>query len=581
MMTEPNMTFVTSDVVADFRRARRRALLENIVARLQGRSNTLLAYDEIRHKLHARGQIARGLREIPLNEIVGSVGRYTEFTRSFMPRNDRDEGRWTRVMRVSASQMDLPPIEVYQIGSSYFVSDGHHRVSVARGLGATHIAAYVTEIETRVPFDPDQSPDELIINSEYADFLEITRFDEYYPTVDLKVTVPGQYSLIINHICAASRLEDSDECSSRLSEKVVRHWYETAYKLVTAIIRGNGVLRDFPGRTETDLYVWIVEHRAALEEELEWMIAPGAAAVDFVQRHSPLPGRVWARVRERLIDRIRPELFTVGSPPGVWRQERSVVERSQLFPDILVPINGKDAGWWALAQAIGVARHEGGQLAGLYVVPDERESRSQATHALQVEFQQRCRDAGVEGQLAVDVGGAAQLICDRARWTDLVVLMLSYPPGSHPLKRFRSGFRALVQHCSRPMLIVTHTPTQLHHVLLSYDGSPKCQEALYMATYLSKQWQIALTVLTVVDDKRTTEKTIEYARDYLTQHGVRAGFQIERGPVAASILHTAEKQDCDVIIVGGYRYGPTREIVLGSNVDQLAQQSYLPVLICR
>src|SRR5579859_7994382 len=122
MMTEPNMTFLTSDVVADFRRVRRRALLENIVARLQGRSNTLLAYDEIRHKLHARGQIARGLREIPLNEIVGSVGRYTEFTRSFMPRNDRDEGRWTRVMRVSASQMDLPPIEVYQIGSSYFVS---------------------------------------------------------------------------------------------------------------------------------------------------------------------------------------------------------------------------------------------------------------------------------------------------------------------------------------------------------------------------------------------------------------------------------------------------------------------------
>jgi nucleotide-binding universal stress UspA family protein len=252
-----------------------------------------------------------------------------------------------------------------------------------------------------------------------------------------------------------------------------------------------------------------------------------------------------------------------------------------LFSDILVPINGKEAGWWALAQAIGVARHEGGRLDGLYVVPNEQAGRSESVRVLQAEFLERCRAAGVEGQLAVDTGGAAQMICDRARWTDLVVLMLSYPPGPHPFTRFRSGFRAMVQHCSRPMLIVTHTPTRLHHALLSYDGSPKCQEALIMATYLSKQWQIALTVLTILDGKRTTEKTMETARDYLAQHGVQANYQTERGAVAASILRTAEQQDCDMIVVGGYGHGPTREIVVGSNVDHLVRQSYLPVLICR
>src|SRR5215469_11550612 len=166
-MSGPDVDTISTDVVADFHRLRRRALLENIVARLQRRSTTLLRFDEVRQKLHAHGQVARGLQNIPISAIVGSVGRYSEFTRSFLPRYDRDQDRWTRVGRVSANLMDLPPIEVYQIGASYFVADGHHRVSVARGNDATHIEAYVTQIETRVPFDPTQSPDELIIKSEY------------------------------------------------------------------------------------------------------------------------------------------------------------------------------------------------------------------------------------------------------------------------------------------------------------------------------------------------------------------------------------------------------------------------------
>jgi hypothetical protein len=42
----------------------------------------------------------------------------------------------------------MPPIDVYRIGELHFVQDGHHRVSVARALGDTHIEAHVREVRT-------------------------------------------------------------------------------------------------------------------------------------------------------------------------------------------------------------------------------------------------------------------------------------------------------------------------------------------------------------------------------------------------------------------------------------------------
>lgn len=94
----------------------------------------------------------------------------------------------------------LPPIDVYQIGEVYFVKDGNHRVSVARQMGATHIQAYVTQIETGVPLLPDVQPDDLILKAEYAGFLEETHLDQVRPGVDLNMTVPGQYDKLKEHI---------------------------------------------------------------------------------------------------------------------------------------------------------------------------------------------------------------------------------------------------------------------------------------------------------------------------------------------------------------------------------------------
>jgi hypothetical protein len=156
--------------VIDFHEARRKADLQEIFARLTGESNKLLSYEEVRLKLKAYEGNTRGLKEIPLDAIIGSVGRYTDFTRDFLPRRDSDRMRWAAVMEKTTGLEGLPPIDVYQVGDAYFVVDGNHRVSVARQLKASHIQAYITEVRSRIPLSPDTQPDQLIIKAEQVGY---------------------------------------------------------------------------------------------------------------------------------------------------------------------------------------------------------------------------------------------------------------------------------------------------------------------------------------------------------------------------------------------------------------------------
>ncbi|MBL7162926.1 MAG: ParB N-terminal domain-containing protein, partial [Anaerolineales bacterium] len=186
--------------VIDFREARRKAAMQGIMARITGKSTELLSYEEVRQKLRALESGKRTLRDIPLDAIVGSVGRYTDFSRDFLPLYDNDQDRWARVMAETTGLVGLPPIDVYQIGEVYFVLDGNHRVSVARQLGAASIQAYVTEVRTRVNITPDAQPDDLIIKAEQTEFLEQTQLDRLRPDTDFTTTNPGQYPILLEHI---------------------------------------------------------------------------------------------------------------------------------------------------------------------------------------------------------------------------------------------------------------------------------------------------------------------------------------------------------------------------------------------
>ncbi|MCP4164727.1 MAG: hypothetical protein GY759_02400 [Chloroflexi bacterium] len=238
-----------------FQYARWQANLEQILSRINGASPDLLSYEETRRLLRARNTKDRGLRDIPLDAIVGSVGRYTDFTRSFMPLRDSDRHRWASVEVGMTGPTGLPPIEVYQIGDVYFVRDGNHRVSVARQLEMKSIEAYVSEVQTKFPLTPDVKLDDLIMAAEYIEFLERTRLDELRPDADLRVTLPGRYQEILEHIDLHHYLLSDGEPERIHYEKAVLYWYDEIYTPIADRIERQGMLRDFPGRTPLDLYM--------------------------------------------------------------------------------------------------------------------------------------------------------------------------------------------------------------------------------------------------------------------------------------------------------------------------------------
>jgi hypothetical protein len=142
---------IEEQVDVDFIRARRRAFLRRAKARLRNRvpSASIPSFEEVSKRLGAQGGLCLGRKVVRVEQIVGSVGRSSQFDSGFMPARRSLEGRWKRVDRAFHRGMDLPPVVLHKIDGSYFVLDGNHRVSVARYHGVEWIEAEVTVFRTR------------------------------------------------------------------------------------------------------------------------------------------------------------------------------------------------------------------------------------------------------------------------------------------------------------------------------------------------------------------------------------------------------------------------------------------------
>ncbi len=140
------MIYIQSE--AEFSRARSRGFWDIKRSLMTGHKPYLLPFDEVIKGLPATSTIHLGLQNIPLKNIVGSVGRSQDFTHRFMPRLRDGRGKecWRTIYTLVVSGGGLPPVEVFQIGPMYFVQDGHHRVSVASYLGWSTIQADVTAL---------------------------------------------------------------------------------------------------------------------------------------------------------------------------------------------------------------------------------------------------------------------------------------------------------------------------------------------------------------------------------------------------------------------------------------------------
>jgi hypothetical protein len=264
-ITSSGTVLVRPKAERDFDRAHKRAFIQDALSLLHYDSPDLLSFEAVCERLGLGEKAYLGVQSILLDQIVGSVGRYNDFTRSFFPRTESVRSRWEKVDQLSTTR-GIPPIQVYQVGQVYFVLDGNHRVSVARQMGAETIEARVWKYETRVPLEPDDAPKDVLIRQEYLEFLERTQLDKHRPDQYIILTSPGRYRDFEQQIAIHRHYMELERDHDVSFKDAAVHWYDHVYCPIVEIIHREDMLRLFPGRTEADLANWIIRHQARLRQ---------------------------------------------------------------------------------------------------------------------------------------------------------------------------------------------------------------------------------------------------------------------------------------------------------------------------
>jgi len=275
---------LTERARADYSRARLKAFVNNIWSLIQGSPNQLLSYDEVKEKLRIGGPIYRGVQTVPVKQITGSLNRYHQFDRAFLPTQQETAERWQRVNLAFYNDISLPPVVLYKVGEVYFVVDGHHRVSVAREQGQLFIEAEVRECATKVNITPDIRLEDLEFLGEKATFLERTALDQIRPAADIKLNTPDGFSRMLEHIAVHKFFMGLEQQRDISDDEAVANWYDQVYQPIVEIIRKSDILDDFPEKTEGDLYLWVLDHQHYLHQTKGLdLMPPEEAARDYIK----------------------------------------------------------------------------------------------------------------------------------------------------------------------------------------------------------------------------------------------------------------------------------------------------------
>ena len=253
----------------DFSKAMQKAFWEEIRGFFARKSTRLLPFDEVKDKLEIWFVQDLGMQTISIDSIVGSEGRYKSFTRHFLPIQEDLRDRWKNVAQAYYFHRNLSPVELYRVQDTYFVKDGHHRISVARTKGVRYIEARVYEYECDVPLSKEMDLEKLAIQETYHQFLKDTQLNISRPNPGLQLTLLGGYPILMEHIQVHKHYLEKKKGEEVSIPEAACSWYDNVYMPLAIAIRKNRIMKQFPHRKETDFYLWVIQNRRQLMEEYE------------------------------------------------------------------------------------------------------------------------------------------------------------------------------------------------------------------------------------------------------------------------------------------------------------------------
>ena len=246
----------------DFEKAKSRGRIQSILSSLVRKNSDLLSLYAVTELIKPKNETYRGMQTIPVKNIIGSEGRYQDFSLAFYPKKELLRARWRSIDLATKKYVILPPISVYKLGEWYFVRDGNHRVSVAKTQGVEFIDAEVVELDSEIPLEPGLTMKQLrrrVVYYERKRFLEQYNVD-CLPMDQIVFSNAGSYAELVNHILVHKYFLNEDSEQELTFKEGAISWYQTVYEPIISEVRKQGVLSSFPGNTEGDLYMWIVRH---------------------------------------------------------------------------------------------------------------------------------------------------------------------------------------------------------------------------------------------------------------------------------------------------------------------------------
>jgi hypothetical protein len=270
-MSAPRSTGLPSlDAQHDFLRARRRAVLGRLAARLRLEPDDIgvvLPYQEVLDALGFVSERELGLQVVPIASIVGTVDRGRDFDRHFRPTSGRVRGRWEQIAAAMRRGQAMPPVDLYRLGEIHFVRDGHHRVSVACALGYVEIDAYVTEVVTRVGAGRTITLADLPLKSHERVFFERVPLPPD-ARAEIELSDPWDLAALAEGVEAWGFRAERDRDQVLDREQTAQLWLETEYRPVVAMLREAQLISR--GQTETEAYLRLSADRYRLLRTHTW-----------------------------------------------------------------------------------------------------------------------------------------------------------------------------------------------------------------------------------------------------------------------------------------------------------------------
>jgi hypothetical protein len=214
-----------------------------------------LPFEEASRRLGISGTSYLGVREIPVERIIGSV----ELRRRL------DRGRLAS-LRAAFPDGNLPPIDVYEVGGAYFVEDGHHRVAVARERGADFIDATVTGLQTDYEIGPGVDVSQLVHTEQQRILYEESGLRGARPDAVIEFTLLDGYTQLRDIIGAHGYELARRRGALPTPEEVAGDWYETVFLPGVEASRRAGLPELYASwhPTDADLWLWLYQLRRDL-----------------------------------------------------------------------------------------------------------------------------------------------------------------------------------------------------------------------------------------------------------------------------------------------------------------------------